>query len=61
MEQHKEHRGYLCWNLEATAALLQKQFPAHNIVVIRPSRIQIMTFSCFDNFVNSASNTGGMF
>lgn len=58
MEQHKEHRGYMCWNLEATASILQRQFPHHHIVVVRPSRIQIMTFSCFDNFVNSTSNTG---
>jgi hypothetical protein len=57
MEQHKEHRSYVCWNLEATAQLLQKQFPNHHVVVVRPSRIQIMTFSCFDNFCN-CNHTG---
>jgi len=57
MEQHKEHRSYVCWNLEATAQLLQKQFPNHHIVVVRPSRIQIMTFSCYDNFCN-CNHTG---
>jgi hypothetical protein len=53
MELHAEHRALAHWNLEATAVLLQNQFPEHHIVVVRPSRMQMLTYSCFDNFVPS--------
>lgn len=57
MEQHRDHRNYVAFNLEATAVMLQKQFPDHHIAVIRPSRIQMLTFSCYDNFVH-CNHTG---
>lgn len=57
MEQHRDHRNYVAFNLEATAVMLQKQFPDHHIAVVRPSRIQMLTFSCYDNFVH-CNHTG---
>lgn len=57
MEQHRDHRNYVQFNLEATALQLQKQYPDHHIAVIRPSRIQMLTFSCYDNFVH-CNHTG---
>lgn len=57
MEQHRDHRNYVQFNLEATAVQLQKQFPSHHIAVVRPSRIQMLTFSCYDNFVH-CNHTG---
>jgi len=55
MELHRDHRHYSTWNLESIAQILQKQFPTHHIVVVRPSRIQMHTFCCYDNFVNCNS------
>ncbi|CAL8071932.1 unnamed protein product [Orchesella dallaii] len=57
MEQHRDHRNYVAFNLEATAVMLQKQFPDHHVAVVRPSRIQMLTFSCYDNFVH-CNHTG---
>ena len=57
MELHNDHRALSNWNLEMTAVILQNQFPEHHIVVVRPSRMQMLTYSCFDNFVPS-NNVG---
>ncbi|XP_063227881.1 mitochondrial protein C2orf69 homolog isoform X2 [Bacillus rossius redtenbacheri] len=51
MEKHRDHKNYVKWNLESTALLLHSRFPDSHIVVIRPSRMEFRTFSCFDNFV----------
>ena len=53
-----DYKNYIGWNLENTAQLLQRQFPTHHIVVVRPVRMQIYMFSCFDNFVPSNTSTG---
>ena len=53
-----DYKNYIGWNLENTAQILQRQFPHHHIVVVRPVRMQIYMFSCFDNFVPSNTSTG---
>lgn len=57
MEAHRENRNYLEWNLENTAKMLALTFPEKHIVVVRPSRIECRSFSCYDNFVPS-NNAG---
>lgn len=52
MAAHRDNKHYLNWNLEMTAGLLSKKFPTCEIYCIRPTRMQLKTFSCFDNFVN---------
>jgi len=56
MRIHRDHRHHTKYNLIATASLLSTQFPSHHIVVVRPSRMQMSTFSCFDNFVPGTNN-----
>ncbi|KAL4719932.1 hypothetical protein ACJJTC_005357, partial [Scirpophaga incertulas] len=57
MQMHRDNRHYLTWNLENTARILGRQFPDKHIIVVRPSRIEYKSISCYDNFVPS-SNTG---
>ncbi|XP_026727152.1 UPF0565 protein C2orf69 homolog [Trichoplusia ni] len=57
MQAHRDNRNYLKWNLENTARMLGHNFPNKHILVIRPSRIEYKSFSCYDNFVPS-NNAG---
>jgi len=50
--QHRDNKRYMEWNLEETALLLSQAF-SQNIIVVRPSRMELKTFSCYDNFVES--------
>ncbi|XP_049821620.1 mitochondrial protein C2orf69 homolog isoform X2 [Aethina tumida] len=54
MQVHRDNKNYIQWNLEDTAKTLQTGFPENHIVVIRPSRMEYKTFSCFENFVPSS-------
>ncbi|XP_066591945.1 mitochondrial protein C2orf69-like isoform X2 [Prorops nasuta] len=59
MKLHKDSEKYLAWSLESTAQTLLKQFPDHNVLIIKPARMQIIktaAFSCFDNFVRCNEN-----
>lgn len=49
----KQNQRFVEWNLNRTAFYLSSCFPTSHIVVIRPTRIELETFSCFDNFVPS--------
>ncbi|KAJ0177595.1 hypothetical protein K1T71_006468 [Dendrolimus kikuchii] len=51
MQAHRDNRNYLKWNLENTARMLGHTFPNKHILVVRPSRIEYKSFSCYDNFV----------
>lgn len=51
MELNRDSKRYLKYNLESTALILQEGFPSSHIVVVRPTRCEFKTFSCFDNFV----------
>lgn len=57
MESHRDNKNYLKWNLENMAISLSNNYPKSNIVIIRPSRMEFKTFSCYDNFVPS-NNAG---
>ncbi|XP_028160324.1 UPF0565 protein C2orf69 homolog isoform X2 [Ostrinia furnacalis] len=57
MQAHRDNRNYAKWNLENTARMLSLNFPATHILVVRPSRIEYKSFSCYDNFVPS-NNAG---
>ncbi|XP_060527137.1 mitochondrial protein C2orf69 homolog isoform X2 [Cylas formicarius] len=53
MEAHRDNRRHKQWNLERTAQVIQRHFPECHVLVIKPSRMDFKTFSCFQNFVKS--------
>ncbi|XP_052862175.1 mitochondrial protein C2orf69 homolog [Anopheles cruzii] len=57
MESNRDNKNYIMWNLENTATLLREGFPRSHIIVVRPTRMEYSTFSCFDNFVRG-NNAG---
>ncbi|XP_045131606.1 UPF0565 protein C2orf69 homolog isoform X10 [Portunus trituberculatus] len=38
MAAHRDHKNYVDWSLTSTATLLASKFPAHHVLVIKPSR-----------------------
>lgn len=57
MEENRDTKGYIKFNLDNTAVLLRETFPRAHIIVVRPVRMEFTTFSCFDNFVRG-NNVG---
>lgn len=57
MEENRDTKGYIKFNLDNTASILREAFPRSFIVVVRPVRMEFTTFSCFDNFVRG-NNVG---
>ena len=55
MSSHRDNKRYISWSLESVAMMLAVAMPKHQIVVVRPSRMERGTFSCFDNFVPTDS------
>lgn len=53
MKSHRDNHRYLKWNLVSVADLLSHQFPTSDVFVIKPKRMQLKTFSCYDNFVKA--------
>lgn len=53
MMKHRDNRRYVQWNLDNMAALMGSHFPSAHCIVVRPNRLQYLTFSCYDNFVES--------
>lgn len=51
MESHRDNKNYTKWNLETTAEKLSTKFSKSHIVVVKPARMELKTFSCYDNFV----------
>ncbi|CAG0889482.1 unnamed protein product [Darwinula stevensoni] len=51
MEAHRDNRRYARWDLESTAELLSSKFPKSHVMVVKPARMELKTFSCYDNFV----------
>lgn len=51
---HRDNHRHAHWNLEATATIIAEAFPQSDILVVRPSRMCLQTFSCYDNFVESS-------
>ncbi|KAG8558886.1 hypothetical protein GDO81_017175 [Engystomops pustulosus] len=53
MEDHSENFRWKRWSLEDIAAILSKRFPDSYIWIVKPSRMHLHKFSCYDNFVSS--------
>lgn len=53
MKMNSENKKYTKWSLENVVVLLRHKFRDRHVVVIRPSRFDSGTFSCYDNFVSS--------
>ena len=51
MKSHRDHGAHVDYNLEAVAEVLANKFPSSFILVIRPAKFELKTFSCFSNFV----------
>ena len=51
MLKHRDNKHHVEWNLETTCSILHSHFPSDIVLVIRPSKMGLMTFSCFQNFV----------
>lgn len=51
MKSHRDHGVYVEYNLEAVAQILASKFPISSIIVVRPAKMELKTFSCFSNFV----------
>lgn len=57
MLAHRDHHRYVKWSLDNVASnILRPAFPDRDVLVVRPSRFERATFSCFDNFVQSNWN-----
>ncbi|XP_048477820.1 mitochondrial protein C2orf69 homolog [Plutella xylostella] len=57
MLAHRDNRHYAQYSLDAATGVLAEHFPKHHVCVVRPSRIEYKSFSCYDNFVPS-NNAG---
>ncbi|KAM4024500.1 mitochondrial protein C2orf69 homolog [Anomaloglossus baeobatrachus] len=53
MAKHSENYRWKCWSLEDISAILSERFPASYIWIVKPSRMHLHKFSCYDNFVSS--------
>ena len=58
MLSHRDNHRHAQWSLERTAGLLRGAFPSSIVAVVRPARMRLDTFSCYENFVPSDSFTG---
>lgn len=50
MLKHRDNKDYVKWDLENTSSLLHHHFPDCAIVIIKPVKMGLMTFSCYENF-----------
>ncbi|CAH2306035.1 Hypothetical predicted protein [Pelobates cultripes] len=53
MASHSENYRWKRWSLEDTAALLSRRFHTSHIWIVKPSRMHLHKFNCYDNFVES--------
>lgn len=60
MENHRDNKNYIKWNLESTAVLLHSYFPDSHIVVVRPSRLTAPKLATFMEFVSSEMDQNRM-
>ncbi|KAL4222855.1 hypothetical protein ACF0H5_018895 [Mactra antiquata] len=52
MENHYTNQNYAKWNLESTAQLLQSKFKDSTVIVVKPSKMLLKTFSIYENFLS---------
>ncbi|XP_035216510.1 UPF0565 protein C2orf69 homolog [Stegodyphus dumicola] len=50
MLAHRDNKHHSKWDLESTAVLLHNHFPTHAVIIVRPSKMALNTFSCYENF-----------
>ncbi|KAM5151541.1 mitochondrial protein C2orf69 homolog [Mantella aurantiaca] len=53
MASHSENFRWKRWSLEDISAILSQRFPSSYIWIVKPSRMHLHKFSCYDNFVES--------
>ncbi|XP_075036194.1 mitochondrial protein C2orf69 homolog isoform X2 [Mixophyes fleayi] len=53
MASHSENFRWKQWSLEDIAAILSQRFPSSYVWIVKPSRMHLHKFSCYDNFVES--------
>ncbi|XP_054715833.1 mitochondrial protein C2orf69-like [Uloborus diversus] len=51
MLNHRDNKYHAKRDLESTAVLLHERFPQRNILIIKPVKMALMTFSCYENFL----------
>lgn len=51
MLKHRDNKHHVTWDLESTCSVLHNHFPSDAILIIKPSKMSLMSFSCFENFV----------
>lgn len=51
MKENPRHEKYAEYSLEATAVALAEGLGCDCVMVIRPGRVELRTFSCYDNFI----------
>lgn len=51
MKSHRDHGTYVDYNLEEVAKMLSLKFEKSYILIIKPVKMELKTFSCFSNFV----------
>ncbi|XP_012938334.1 UPF0565 protein C2orf69 homolog, partial [Aplysia californica] len=54
MEKHRDNRRYKEWSTEATAAKVLGKFPQSLVFVVKPSRMHLLTFAVYSNFVETS-------
>lgn len=52
MESHYINKNYVEWNLESTAQMLQSKFKDSAVIVVKPSKMLLNTFSIYENFLS---------
>lgn len=50
MLKHRDNKYHVKWDLESTCSLLHDHFPKDIILIIKPLKMSLMSFSCFENF-----------
>ncbi|XP_018424716.1 PREDICTED: UPF0565 protein C2orf69 homolog [Nanorana parkeri] len=53
MASHSENFRWKRWSLEDIATILSRRFPSSYIWIVKPSRMHLHKFSCYDHFVES--------
>ncbi|XP_042911358.2 mitochondrial protein C2orf69 homolog [Parasteatoda tepidariorum] len=53
MLAHRDNKYYSDWDLETTATILNRHFPDYVVLIIKPSKMALKTFSCYDNFMTT--------
>ncbi|BFY98870.1 hypothetical protein BsWGS_01909 [Bradybaena similaris] len=53
MERHRDNKRYVAWSSDNTAALIHRKFPSSLVFVIKPSKMHLLTFAVYSNFIET--------